>query len=71
MISINLENEKVILTEAQAAEILGVSLSTIYRYRIRGLLQYFKPVKKIYITYDALLKFIVYRLIVGSDGQVT
>ena len=70
MMSINLESKEVILTEANAAEILGVSQSTIYRYRRKGLLSYLKPVKKVYITYDALLKFIVHRLIAGNDGQV-
>jgi len=71
MVNIKLETEEVILTEAQAAEILGVSQSTIYRYRMRGLLSYLKPVKKVYVTYQALLKFIVYRLIVESDGKST
>lgn len=71
MISINLEKEEVILTEAKAAEILGVSQSTIYRYRKRGLLPYLKPVKKIYITYDALLKFIVHRMISGAGRQAS
>jgi predicted site-specific integrase-resolvase len=64
-----LEKDEAILSEVEVAEILGVSQSTIYRYRRTGLLQYLKPVKKVYITYDALLKFIVHRLIAGNDRQ--
>lgn len=53
--NLTLNKEDIALTAAQAAEILGVSERTLTRYRTKGLLPYYKPVKKVYIMYSDLL----------------
>ena len=70
MYSMKLEADEIILTVAQAAEILKVTESTINRYRRRGLLPYRKPVKKVYIRYSELLTFLG-NMISNNDDPVS
>lgn len=58
MFSLLLSEEQVIMTESYVAGILGVSIRTIRKYRNEGLLRYFQPKKKVYISYADLLEFL-------------
>ena len=56
MLNLNMKKEELILTVSQAAELLGVSERSIYRYKNQGLLPYYQPKKRLYFMYSDVLE---------------
>ena len=55
MFNLNMNKEELILTVSQAAELLGISERSIYRYKNQGLIPYYQPRKRLYLLYSDVL----------------